>query len=211
MSGFINGALALDENVYITTSGDNNDIVITSSLLYASTTNNMDAITGIDPGVASGFFLILANIDASNSLVLKNNSSSSAAANRIITTTGADVIVLPYMTAMLGYDSMTLQWHLIDTVRACDKRQETYSGTTNASGVYTVTFATPYSVAPNIQANIVNQSNTNQFLRVTSVSTTGFTVNAFARASISVLGLDLLAFATTNVNGAAIDVLITEK
>lgn len=96
-------------------------------------------------------------------------------------------------------------------IQHAGKRRETYSGTTNASGVYTVSFATAYAAAPNIQANIVNQSATNQFLRVSSVSTTGFTVNAFQRSSVTLLGIDLLLFATTNVNGASVDVIITEK
>jgi hypothetical protein len=86
-----------------------------------------------------------------------------------------------------------------------------YSGTSNASGVYTVTFAQAYSVAPNIQANIVNQSATNQFIRITSISTTGFTVNVFQRNSINLLGTDVLLFSTANVSGASVDVLITEK
>lgn len=85
------------------------------------------------------------------------------------------------------------------------KRMETYSGTTNGSGVYTVTFATAYSVAPNIQANITNGTDT-QSSRITSISTTGFTV--LARNRTDVVGL-LPAYA--NATGVTIDVLITEK
>lgn len=90
------------------------------------------------------------------------------------------------------------------------KRQETYSGTTNSSGVYTVTFGTSYSVAPNIQANIVGGT-ANQFLVITSVSTTGFTVNAYQRNAVTLLATELLLASTVNVEGANIDVLITEK
>src|SRR6218665_1630497 len=60
------------------------------------------------------------------------------------------------------------------------KRTEVYSGTTNASGVYTVTFPVAFSVAPNIQASITNQGSTNQYLRVSNISTTGFTINAYS-------------------------------
>ncbi len=91
------------------------------------------------------------------------------------------------------------------------KKQETYSGTTNASGVYTVVFGVAYSLAPNIQANIINQSSTNQFLRVSSVSTTGFTINVFQRNSVNLLGIDVLLSATANTSGAIVDVLVTEK
>lgn len=91
------------------------------------------------------------------------------------------------------------------------KRLELYSGTTNSSGNYTVTFSSAYSVAPNIQASITNQSVTNQFLKITSVSTTGFTINVFQRNSVNLLSTDLLLSTTVNVNGATIDVLINEK
>lgn len=85
------------------------------------------------------------------------------------------------------------------------KRQETYSGSTNASGNYTVTFGTSYSVAPNIQANIIGGTNTN-LIKISSITTTGFTVNVVTR--VDVIGL-LPTY--NNVNGATVDVLVTEK
>ncbi len=85
------------------------------------------------------------------------------------------------------------------------KRQETYSGTTNASGNYVITFGTSYSVAPNIQANIIGGSNTN-IIKIVSVSTTGVTVNVVNRTDT--LGL-LPSY--SNVNGASVDIVITEK
>ncbi len=88
---------------------------------------------------------------------------------------------------------------------ATPKRAETYSGTSNGSGNYTVTFGTAFAVAPNIQANVVNGTDT-QTVRITSVSTTGFTV--LVRNRTDVLGL-LPSY--SNVSGAAVDVLITEK
>lgn len=91
------------------------------------------------------------------------------------------------------------------------KRIESYSGTTNASGNYTVTFGTAYAVAPNVQATIPNQAAVNQFIKVTSVSTTGFTVNVFQRNSVTLLAVDVLLSTTTNVNGAPVDVMVLEK
>lgn len=85
------------------------------------------------------------------------------------------------------------------------KRQETYSGTTNASGVYTVTFATAYPIAPNIQANIIGATDS-QNIRITAISTTGFTVTV--RNRVDVIGL---LPTWVNVTGASVDVLITEK
>lgn len=86
------------------------------------------------------------------------------------------------------------------------KRFETYSGTTNGSGLYSVTFGTAYSAAPNIQQNGTNLSSDNIFTRVTAISTTGFTV--LARTRTDVAGL-LPTFAVTS--GITLDVVITEK
>lgn len=85
------------------------------------------------------------------------------------------------------------------------KKQETFSGSTNASGQYVVTFSTPYTVAPNIQANIINATDT-QNIRITSISTTGFTV--VVRNRVDVIGL---LPTWNNVTGANVDVLVTQK
>ncbi len=87
----------------------------------------------------------------------------------------------------------------------------TYSGVTNASGLYTVVFPQAYSVAPSINPSIVNQLLTNQFIRVVSVTTTGFTIHVFSRNSINLLGSDVLLSSVLNVTGAQVDVTITEK
>ena len=84
------------------------------------------------------------------------------------------------------------------------KKQETFSGNTNASGVFTVTFATAYAVAPNIQANIINAADS-QIIKMV-VSTTGFTVTV--RNRVDVIGL---LPTWVNVTGANVDILITEK
>lgn len=97
------------------------------------------------------------------------------------------------------------RWLFLYKVPSASKKQETFSGTTAGSGTYTVTFGTAYAVAPNIQANIINGAVTNT-CRITSVSTTGFTVTA--NNTVNVLGL-LPTFPT--LNGAAIDVLVTQK
>lgn len=90
------------------------------------------------------------------------------------------------------------------------KRQETYSGVSDASGNYTVLFSTPFNVAPNIQTQVVNGTH-NISLRVSSVSTTGFTVSVGTRASLAVLGLSVLSFDVTVASGVSIDVLVTSK
>lgn len=44
-----------------------------------------------------------------------------------------------------------------------------------------------------------------------TVSTTGFTCTVVQRNSVNLLGVDVLLSTTVNVNGASVDVLITEK
>ncbi len=117
-----------------------------------------------------------------------------------ITTTGT--LSLPNVGTAASYGPVTTDAQ--GRVTAA-KRQETYSGTTNSGGTYTVTFGTAYSTAPNIQANIIGATDT-QNIRTTSVSTTGFTV--IVRNRVDVLGL---LPSWTNVNAAAVDILITEK
>lgn len=85
------------------------------------------------------------------------------------------------------------------------KRLETYSGTTNSSGLYTVTYGTAYSVVPNVQFQINGGSN-KQTILLTSSTTTGFTVYVQLRADI--LGL-LPTY--SNVSGQVVDILVTEK
>lgn len=85
------------------------------------------------------------------------------------------------------------------------KRRETYSGTTNASGVYTITYGTAYAAAPNVQFNIVGGAVTNT-IRLTATSTTSATL--YVQNRVDVLGL-LPTY--TNVSGASVDVLVTEK
>ena len=85
------------------------------------------------------------------------------------------------------------------------KRQITVSGTTNASGNLVGTFSPAFSATPNIQANIINGSNT-QTVKITAISATGFTVNVTNRNEV--LGL-LPTY--TNVTGANLDIIVTEK
>lgn len=87
----------------------------------------------------------------------------------------------------------------------------TVSGTTNASGVFTYTFPNAYLTPPNVQASVTNQTNPNQQLRVSSVTTTGFTVNVYQRNAVTLLGIEVLLSATTPVSGATIDCLVTQK
>lgn len=85
------------------------------------------------------------------------------------------------------------------------KRQEPYTGTTAGSGTYTITYATAFAVTPNVQYNLIGGAVTN-FPRITASTNTGFTITVQNR--IDVIGL-LPTYPT--LNGAVVDVLVTEK
>lgn len=80
----------------------------------------------------------------------------------------------------------------------------TYTGTTNASGVYTVTYASAYSTTPNVQMSFIG-SNPRDVIMLTSSTTTGFTVQVQRR--VDVLGL-LPSY--TNQSGVTCNVLVTQ-
>lgn len=85
------------------------------------------------------------------------------------------------------------------------KRIESYSGTTNASGVYAVSYGTVYAVTPNVQFQI-NGGTNKQTILLTASSTTGFSIYVQLRADV--LGL-LPTY--SNVSGQALDVMVFEK
>lgn len=81
------------------------------------------------------------------------------------------------------------------------------SGTTNSSGVYSVTFTNPFTTPPNIQANVTG-GNANQPVVITK-TVSGFTVTVTQRSAATLLTVEVLLAATTPVNNAKVDVLIT--
>lgn len=85
------------------------------------------------------------------------------------------------------------------------KKSENKSGSTNSSGIFTFNFANTYAVPPNIQANIINASDS-QIIKISTPTTTSVTVTV--RNRIDIVGL-LPTWA--NVNGALVDILVTEK
>lgn len=96
------------------------------------------------------------------------------------------------------------------------KLSKPYTGVTDASGNYTVTYGITYSTAPNVQANIVGAASKYQFYQVVSRTTTGFTINVFSFntvASLPIIGAltgALFGATATNVVGATVDVTVTE-
>jgi len=84
-------------------------------------------------------------------------------------------------------------------------RIDRYAGSTNASGVYSVTYSTAFAATPNVQYNIVGGSNKMTIL-LTSSTTTGFSVYVQLRSDV--IGL-LPTY--SNVASQAVNVTATEQ
>lgn len=93
--------------------------------------------------------------------------------------------------------------------RGITKRIEPYTGTTDASGLFSVTYATPFPAIPSVQPEPPTVANYT-WIKVTS-TVNGFSIRLIQRASLTVLGLELLAAQFTNVVGAAAKVLVVEN
>lgn len=85
-----------------------------------------------------------------------------------------------------------------------------YSGTTNASGEFSVVYIEPYLVAPVVLPVILPNGAAERTVRVSANSTTGFTVKVEQRSSINLLGADVLLATTTNVSGATVSVVVIQ-
>lgn len=136
-------------------------------------------------------------------------SLSGTGTNTISLSGGGGTFVIPSNT-LVAANGLTITSG-VNTFTITQKRREMYSGITSSSGIYTAAFSSSFAVAPNIQACISTQSISNQYLRVSAVSTAGFTVNAFSFSTNTILGIVTLGSATTSLQGLPIDVLINEK
>lgn len=144
-------------------------------------------------------------VDNFGNIKRKSISSLNIPTNNNQLTNGAGYLTSQTTQTLVGSNGITISSAANSFTISNTKRLEKYSGTTNSSGEYTVTFSQSYSVAPNIQANIINGTDT-QNIRITSITTTGFTV--LVRNRTDAIGL-LPTY--SNVNGASVDVLILEK
>lgn len=88
-------------------------------------------------------------------------------------------------------------------------RIDRYSGTTDGSGNWTVTYPTAFSAVPQVQLQLTAPT-TEQICRLTASTTTGFTANVFARVSLTVATLNLLSFSVNNVASAPIKAIVVE-
>lgn len=91
------------------------------------------------------------------------------------------------------------------------KRIEVITLTSNASGVVTATYSTPFASTPAVMLELLSTNNRN-ILRLTASSATGFTavVEQRGQTLLSLLGLEILIAAVTAVNGATVRALVVE-
>lgn len=87
-------------------------------------------------------------------------------------------------------------------------RMETYAGTSDGSGNWTVTFPTPFPSTPHINPVLFPTTDTETQCLLTSVSPSGFTCKVFVRNLLTVLGINLLSFAVSPVIGATIKAFV---
>lgn len=207
--------VSYDNNTYLTaiTSGQ-----VTSALGYTPVTNARTiTINGSTQDLSVNRTWTIPTTDTislSNRINLKLNSSDTTSLSTRINTkvdqAGARTAI-SLTTTGSGAASYNSGTGVINVPTS--KRQETYAGTSDASGNYTITFPSAYAIVPNVQASITNQSNSQQFIMVTSATTTGCTIKVVQRNAsfLSLLGLDVLTTGVTNVNGASVAVLVTER
>lgn len=90
------------------------------------------------------------------------------------------------------------------------KKVEMFQGTTNASGVYQVTFANTYTLVPHVNPVMINNA-ANYIMTLTNVTTTGCTVTILQRSAVTLLAVEVLLAATVPVSGATVGVLVVSK
>lgn len=88
------------------------------------------------------------------------------------------------------------------------KRMETYSATTDANGLVSITYPTPFAVAPNVQPGPPPSADMSWVL--VSSTATGCSLRLVQRATLTVLSLQVLAGTVTNVAGSPAKILVVE-
>lgn len=95
--------------------------------------------------------------------------------------------------------------------KALGKRTETYNGTTDASGNYSITYATGFAAVPHVNPVCYPAADSVTRVRVIVSSMTGFTVKTEKNATVNLLGIDILGIGTANVISVPVRVLVIES
>jgi hypothetical protein len=90
------------------------------------------------------------------------------------------------------------------------KRIEAYSGTTDASGNFSVTYLVPYNTIPYVGPSTYPNADATTRVRVTASSTTGFTVHTEKNSTVTILTIDVLSPGVIAVGSVPVRVLVIE-
>lgn len=90
------------------------------------------------------------------------------------------------------------------------RRIETYFGTTDGNGDYSVTYAPAFTEIPCVLPDLISTANS-QTWRISDSTVNGFTVRVEQRSSVDVLGVQVVGFTTTPVSGAELNVTVMER
>lgn len=93
--------------------------------------------------------------------------------------------------------------------RVKTKRMETYTGTTDAAGLLTVTYPTPFVTVPHVHPGPVPSSD--MVWSMVSSTVNGFSIRLVQRATVTLLAVQVLLGTVTNVSGSAAQVLVVER
>lgn len=93
-----------------------------------------------------------------------------------------------------------------------NRRMDVYLGVTNASGVYSVTYAVPFPVGkpPSVQPSLT-AGPAGRMWRVSASTETGFTVTVEDRAAVTVLAVQVLGIGFTAAVGQALTVVVVAQ
>ncbi len=187
--------LGLDTSTITTTAGKNNNKVIQSSLVIATPSGNLtDTLTGLDIGQGFGGLILLVNSHPTRNLVIQHNGSASDSVNRILTADGLNIVLPPFNTAIIGYDIVGSQWHVIKTA---------YTPTNyNSSGVIPINKKWYGLVSPSTGNGYSVDISSAGFTSVTSVMAIGIKNTATATSTPQV--------AVKSVSTTAVVLNITE-
>jgi hypothetical protein len=143
-----------------------------------------------------------------NNIALKANKATELTINSVmydLSTNRSWTIAADQTVVLAGTNGITTSG-TYPSFTISKKRQETYTGTTNSSGVVTFTF-TAFSVAPNIQYN-PGFGATNKETCIPNAAVTTTSCSFYIQLRSDVIGL-LPTYA--NVNGREVNIVVTEK
>lgn len=112
-------------------------------------------------------------------------------------------------TTLAGYgitDAATASALATKADSSAVKRTDTYTGKTDANGLFTVAYPTPFSVVPSVQPEPPAMAN-QVWVKVSS-TTTGFSLRLVQRNVVNLLNIEVLLGATVNVNAGDARVVV---